>query len=105
MTSEEKLYPEQPQQPRPYLAPETLGAWRQHPISRVVLEFLRDRRVSLAEGIAETVFNGGGATPEYLHDTSIACSVLKEIETLEAGDINEFYGTEPPKEEENTDGK
>lgn len=108
MTSsqDDKLYPAQPDNPRPYLQAETLGAWRQHPISRLVLEFIRDRRIQQAECIAETVFNGGKVTPEYLHDVSIACGVMREIETLEAEDINDFYGIEPPTaKEEKTDGE
>lgn len=62
--------------------------------------------MSLAESIAEGVFNGATVTPEYLTEIATVCGALKDIETLEAEDINAFYGVEqPPTEEEKKDGE
>lgn len=73
--------------------------WRQHPVSRVVLQFLHDYRVQLADGVAQSVFKGNTVKQDYLDEVAFKCGVMEDVETLEADDINKFYGIETSSEE------
>lgn len=74
--------------------------WRQHPVSRVLLEYLRDHRIHLAEGIAKEIFNGRTVLSTYLEEVAFKCGIMQDVETLDADDINRFYGVEEPTPEE-----
>lgn len=74
--------------------------WRQNPTTKLVLQFLHDYRVQLADGIAQAVFKGKPVKQDYLDEVAFKCGVMEDVETLEADDINQFYGIETPQQSE-----
>lgn len=57
----------------------------------------------MAERVAESLFNGSKCTQEFTDEVALRCEIIKDIEDIEASDINEFY--QPATEKENPNGK
>lgn len=72
-----------------------------------MLDFLRDKRLQMADRVAESLFNGLSVAQSHIEEVAQRCEIMKDIEELAADDINEFYALETatPEEKEKTDGK
>lgn len=64
-----------------------------------MLQFLRDYRVQMADGVAQSLFKGKTVTKEYIDEVASKCGAMEDVETLEADDINLFYGTQNTADE------
>lgn len=58
----------------------------------------------MADRVAESLFNGLPVVQAHIEDVAKRCEIMKDIEELDADDINDFYAT-TPEEKEKTDGK
>ena len=82
----------------PRITDQALGMWRAHPVTALLLQYLRDLRIQLADNIAKEIFNGRNVDASYISEVAIRCGVLQDVEELDASSINDFYGTEPQEE-------
>ena len=54
----------------------------------------------MADRVAESLFNGSAVAQSHIEEVARRCEIMKDIEELNAEDINEFYKVETPAEKE-----
>lgn len=91
------------------LSPREYLQWRHHPISKVILHFLEDRRHSLEQDLARRFLTG---SPQSVLDPSIQAQALEargrilesaDLEALEWRDVAAYYGVETPELEQESE--
>jgi hypothetical protein len=86
----------QPFSPVPQaISQEALNNWRNHPVSRAVLQYLQDYRLQMAEKVAESLFQGQSISQDRVDEVALRCEIMGDVANISADDINTFYEVKP----------
>ena len=80
------------------IKPQDLAAWRHHPVSRLVLQFLADYRDELLRD-AITSWFGGGLTATQEGEGRGRAMLAAELVEINYDQLLRFYGVQPAVEE------
>lgn len=70
---------------------EEFGQWKTNPTTEKFFRWLNDRRIQMAEDVAASLAAGVTIEKSYADDVALRCEIYLDLESLDFGDIANFY--------------